>query len=99
VVERVPEDVPIQIGFSPGRIATAVERNRIKRIMREVYRIHQGVLVDLFIHSDRTLTAMALFRGRSGVASSCIPGDFAAALRETARRLGDADSGEGSNLS
>jgi ribonuclease P protein component len=99
LVERVPEDVPVQIGFSPGRIATAVERNRVKRIMREVYRIHQGVLVDLFVHSDRTLTAMALFRGRAEVAGSCIPDDLPAALRDTARRLESATSREGSNLS
>ena len=58
-------EVPVQVGFAPGRRPTAVERNRIKRILREVYRVHQQPLVDLFsVRPDRALTLMILFRGK-----------------------------------
>lgn len=81
------EDVPIQIGFAPGRMRTAVARNRIKRLLREVYRIHQYVLVDLFSHSDRVLVVMVLYRGRPEQASVCIPHDLPAAMERVAEQL------------
>ena len=73
-------DVPVQIGFAPGRTRTAVVRNRIRRLLREVYRVHQYTLVDLFAHRPETLTVMVLFRGRPETASTCIPRDLPDAL-------------------
>lgn len=69
VIRSVPRKdcaagAPVQVGFAPGRgVRKAVARNRIKRVLREVYRVHQHLLVDLFRDSDRTLTVMVLFRG------------------------------------
>lgn len=80
-------DVPLQIGFAPGRRAgSAVGRNRIKRILREVYRRHQHVLVDLFADRPDTLTVMVLFRGDPAEAAERIPRDLVRAMR----RLADA---------
>lgn len=94
--EETGEDVPVQIGFAPGRCPTSVARNRIRRIMREVYRVHQHTLIDLFLQPDassgapsgrpQSLTVMALFRGRPDDAGACLPRDFPEALR----RLGGA---------
>jgi ribonuclease P protein component len=42
-------DTPIQVGFAPGRrVRNAVARTRVRRLLREVYRVHQHVVVDLF---------------------------------------------------
>jgi len=61
------EDVPLQIGFAPGRTRTAVRRNRIRRLLRETFRTQcqPRLLSALRARSDdddRVLTVMALFR-------------------------------------
>jgi ribonuclease P protein component len=90
-------DVPIQVGFAPGRrVDTAVARNRIRRLLREVYRVHQHDLVDLFVRdgplapSDGPPTAlivMALFRGDPARADTGIPRDLPEAMRQAATQL------------
>lgn len=86
--EATGHDVPLQIGFAPGRSAdTAVQRNRIRRVLREVYRVHQHTLVDLFLDSSRALVVMALFRGDPQEADSCIPDDLPRAMRRVARAM------------
>ena len=39
--------VPLQVAFVPGRQPSAVVRNRVRRIRREVYRVHHGRTVGL----------------------------------------------------
>jgi ribonuclease P protein component len=86
--QEVGSDVPVQVGFATGRAAgKAVVRNRVKRIMREVYRVHQHVLVDLFLCTDRCLTVMVLFRGDPASARRCIPRDLPEAMRKLATRF------------
>lgn len=80
------QPAPLQIGFAPGRVRKAVARNRVKRLLREVYRIHQGILVDLFAHRGEALTVMVLFRGRPDEAARCIPRDLPEAMRRLAGR-------------
>jgi ribonuclease P protein component len=80
-------EIPVQIGFSPGRNRTAVLRNRIRRLLREVYRVHQPTLVDLFLCGPETLTVMVLFRGRPETAASCIPHDLPQAMERLAAQL------------
>ncbi len=80
--DETGEDVPLQIGFSPGRgLKRAVDRNRVKRILREVYRKRQHVLIDLSLRKGHTLTMMALFRGRLEDAARCIPRDLPEAMQ------------------
>ena len=80
-------DIPVQIGFAPGRVRTAVLRNHIRRRLREVYRVHQHILVDLFVHRPETLTVMVLFRGRPDRAAACIPHDLPQALKRLAMQF------------
>ncbi len=91
--EATGYDVPLQIGFAPGRrTETAVQRNRIRRVLREVYRVHQHILVDLFVRRPDALIVMALFRGDPEQADSCIPRDLPRVMRRVADAL--ASSGE-----
>jgi ribonuclease P protein component len=85
---EVGRNVPVQAGFSVSRkTAGAVRRNRIKRIMREVYRVHQTDLVDLFLDRDDTLTLMILFRGAPNRAEDCLPEDLPHVLRTVRNHL------------
>ncbi len=86
--EEVGADAPVQVGFAVGRgVRKAVTRNRLKRIMREVYRVHQHLLVDLFSQTPGTLTLMVLFRGDPKRGRACIPRDLPEALRRLARQM------------
>lgn len=83
--EAVEPRVPVQVGFAPGRrVQHAVQRNRLRRIMREVYRTHQRALVDLFLHRGDTLTLMVLFRSDPAQAEACLPRALPRALRRLA---------------
>ena len=82
-------DVPLQVGFAPGRGETAVGRNRIKRILREVYRVNQQSLIDLFSDTPMLLTLMVLFRGKTSLPGEDIRRDLPRALHELTRRLSE----------
>jgi len=92
--EALGHEVPVQVGFAPGRTRSAVERNRIRRLLREVYRRHQFLLVDLFLRRPDALTMMVLFRGRPEAAADGIPRDLPRALARAAEHLarGDEDA-------
>jgi ribonuclease P protein component len=92
--EATGYDVPLQIGFAPGRrTETAVQRNRIRRVLREVYRVHQHILVDLFVRRpDAALIVMALFRGDPEQAATCIPRDLPRVMRRVADALASSDA-------
>jgi ribonuclease P protein component len=88
-------DVPVQAGFAPGRCPTAVTRNRVRRLLRERYRRHQHLLVDLFAgRPGEVLTVMAIFRGNAE-APDAVHRDLPRALAEAARVLTRAASSPG----
>ena len=90
--EVLGHDVPLQIGFAPGRrVQNAVQRNRVRRVLREVYRVHQHILVDLFVRRDDALIVMVLFRGEPAAAGDCIPRDLPTAMRRVAARFSSDD--------
>ncbi|MFK7844846.1 MAG: ribonuclease P protein component [Rhodothermales bacterium] len=67
--------VPLQIGFTTGRgVKRAVDRNRLKRYMRESFRLNQHLLLDLMAsRPDKMLTVMVIFRGNLETAGQQIP--------------------------
>ena len=76
-----------QIGVAVGRSAGgAVQRNRVKRIIRESIRLNQDVLRDVSRGKDVLLTAMVIFRGK-GTDLSQTPLDMGRCLRKLQREL------------
>lgn len=79
---------PLQVGFATGRqIGAKPARNRIKRVMRECFRVHQHALVDLFSARPDTLTLMILFRGKDAGAEAAIARDLPRLLDRIAERF------------
>jgi ribonuclease P protein component len=79
---------PLQVGFAPGRRArTNVGRTRLRRLMRETYRLHQHGLLGLFDGRPDSLTAMILFRGQETTAAGDLRRDLPTALQRLEARL------------
>jgi ribonuclease P protein component len=67
-------------------VESGVERNRVRRLLREVYRVHQHTLVDLFVSRPDALIVMILFRGAPAQADA-IHDDLPAAMTRLATDL------------
>lgn len=92
VVSRsdVGADVPVQIGFAPGnRMRTKVVRNRVRRVMRDIFRHQQHGLMNLLNQRSDCLTMMVLFRGKEDTATGDLRRDFPAALKRLEEHLAD----------
>ena len=80
-------EVSLQVGFAVGKsTGGAVVRNRVKRILREVYRMNQRVLVDLFSERPDVLTMMIVYRGNPAD-EEALRTDLAGALSRLAGRF------------
>lgn len=85
---EVGADVPLQVGFAAGRQARhAVERNRIRRLLRETYRLHQQPLLELFRPRPDALTLMILYRAQPSQARERIRRDLPEALHRLVMHL------------
>ena len=80
-------DVGLQVGFAPGRRSTNVVRTRVRRLLRETFRLHQGPLLALFEGRPDCLTVMALYRGKEDDASAAVRRDLPRALARLYDRL------------
>jgi ribonuclease P protein component len=96
--DALGHDVPLQVGFAPGpRAESGVERNRIRRLLREVYRVHQYTLVDPFVCRPEALILMLLFRGAPAQADACIERDLPRAMQRVADRVAGEEPGSARN--
>lgn len=85
--EALGYDVPVQVGFAPGRAAdSGVERTRVRRLLREVYRVHQHTLTDPLEGRPGALIVMILFRG-DPARPEALWDDLPQALQNAIRRI------------
>ena len=87
--EATGRDVGLQVGFAPGRRSTNAARTRVRRLLRETFRLHQGPLLDLMGGRPDCLTMMVLYRGREETASADVRRDLPRALDRLARRVAE----------
>lgn len=87
-VEALGVRAAVQVGFAvPRRLGSKPRRNRVRRVLRETYRVHQRRLVDLFASGPEALTLMVLFRGRSEGAEEAVRRSLPRALDRVAEAL------------
>ncbi len=79
-------DSPVQVAFAPGRIVRGAGRVRLRRVMRETFRLHQQPLVDAFAGRPDCLSAVVLFRGPAATAEADVRRCLPEALRRAADR-------------
>lgn len=85
--EAVGAETTLQVGFAPGRRRTAVVRNRVRRQMRETFRLHAAPLVGALAGRADTLTLFVLFRGRDATAGPDLRRDLPLAVARLAGRI------------
>ena len=92
--EEAPFSVPLQIGFTTGRtVRRAVDRNRIKRYMREAFRLNQHPVLDTLSKQDgQMLTMMVIFRGPIYKAKYHIPLHLPTALKLLTDKIQEAST-------
>ena len=75
--DEVGAETPLQIGFATGRrLGGKPDRNRVKRALRETFRLHQHRLAELFADRSETLTLFVLWRGGAEGATAAVHRDL-----------------------
>ncbi len=66
-VEILDSKFPVQVGFAvPKKLfSSAVDRNRIKRMMREVYRKNKASIYPLLKEKEKQLALLLIYSGKS----------------------------------
>jgi ribonuclease P protein component len=82
-------EVPAQAGFSvPKKLfKRAVDRNRMKRLMRESYRFHKSALFATLNQSDKRIALMMIYIAKEELPFSKIEQATTKAIEKIAREI------------
>lgn len=63
----LPEGIPAQVGFAVSKrnFKKAVDRNRIKRLMREAYRLQKEILYSGLRSEKKSLAILVVYQPKS----------------------------------
>ena len=80
---------PLQAGFgaSSRNFKTAVERNRIKRLAREAYRLQKNILYDKLKEQERKLNVFFIYTGKELPDFTTVKDKVAVALKKLADKI------------
>jgi ribonuclease P protein component len=87
LAERQPDDAPVQLLISvpKKRFKHAVDRNRVKRQIREAYRLHKTILCDA-VPADRQLLLAFIWLSDEHVASAEVENRVVRLMQRIAER-------------
>ncbi|MBX3238447.1 MAG: ribonuclease P protein component [Chitinophagaceae bacterium] len=88
-----PGDVPLQAGFSASsrKFKKAVERNRIKRLTREGYRLQKKELFEKLLSSNRKMSLFFIYSGSGIPDFSTVKEKITVILNKLMQRLNEKD--------
>lgn len=90
-VEELDAPVSILVSVSKRRFKRAVKRNRVKRQIREAYRMNKQILVDALTEKQSRLAIAFIYLSDGLVDSSIIEGRMKTALARIAENMKAAD--------
>mgnify|MGYP003551023592 CR=1 FL=1 len=66
IIEEIRQDEPLQfgIGVSGKFFKKAVDRNRIKRLARESWRVHKNSLKQILVDKEKRMIVFIVYTGR-----------------------------------
>ena len=94
--DELPSDSPAQAGFSvPKRsFRHAVDRNQLKRRMRESYRLHKARMYEILQKSDTRLALMMIYIAKEELPYSKIEPAIVKAMSKIMVQLTDSSKGK-----
>ena len=88
MLEDSPQPLQAGFGASSRHFKKAVDRNRIKRVTREAYRLQKGALSQVIEERKLSLSLFFIYTGKELPDYRLVSGKIAVALEKIGKELG-----------